>query len=251
MPIDYDDYFACSANADELWEKLHNALSPFGITNVFYGIGHLPQILETTHLPKLLSSPRASPSFHYKTSYPQELANTDDEDFHFENDLSGLHCLISTKPFIWYTNSRHLSVQDYELRETSESYWFSVSLVGVTIPLRFSDFGKGGIGLCASNTTGDQFDDLWEQWGDEILDICYKFDQTVRIGFIDLVGIKLTTREKDILAWLAEGYSAKIIADNSGTKKRTVENQIVNLRIKLDARNNVQLITKAMTFQLI
>ena len=250
MP-DYGDDFACSANADQLWDKLHQALAQFSITNVFYGIGHLPEKLETTHLPKLLSSSRASPSFHYKTSYPPELINTNDDDFHFEDDLSGLHCLTKTTPFIWYINSRHLSNQDYELRKASQSYWFAVKLVGVSIPLRFADFGKGGIGLCAANLSGDQFDEIWAQNSDEIIDICYKFDETVRDKFIDLVGITLTKREKDILAWLAEGYSAKIIADNSGTKKRTVENQIVSLREKLDARNNVHLITKAMTFKLI
>jgi len=133
-------------SADELWDKLHKVLAQFGITNIFYGIGHLPESLETAHLPKLLSSPRASPSFHFITSYPQEMANIENEEFYFEDDMSGLHCLTRTDPFIWYLNSRYLSADTYESRKKNETYWFSVNLVGVSIPLRFSDFGKGGLG---------------------------------------------------------------------------------------------------------
>jgi len=70
-------------------------------------------------------------------------------------------------------------------------------------------------------------------------------------NFLDLINVELTKRERDILAWVAQGFSAKLIADVLGTKPNTVQNQIVNLRTKLAARNNVQLVTIAAMFKLI
>ena len=57
--------------------------------------------------------------------------------------------------------------------------------------------------------------------------------------------------EKEIISALAEGDSAKLIANRLGTSANTVSNQIVSARKKLRAMNNVQLVVKAITLDLL
>jgi DNA-binding NarL/FixJ family response regulator len=59
--------------------------------------------------------------------------------------------------------------------------------------------------------------------------------------------ILLTGREREILALIADGHSAKVIAREMQLSPRTVERHIENCRFKLHARNRSQLISRAMT----
>lgn len=56
----------------------------------------------------------------------------------------------------------------------------------------------------------------------------------------------LTSRERAILALVAEGWSAKEIALQLGIAPRTAERHIENVRHKLRARNKTHLIAKAI-----
>jgi LuxR family transcriptional regulator of spore coat protein len=56
----------------------------------------------------------------------------------------------------------------------------------------------------------------------------------------------LTSRETEILGWIANGYSAKETAQSIGIAPRTVERHIENLRLKMRARNRVHLIVRAV-----
>jgi len=243
--------FATSSNSDELWLRFHQALKPFGVTNLFYAVGHLSETLTLKHLSKLLETNTDLHPFHFKTSYPSELANTSEQKYRVEKDLSALHCLMSTKPFVWDSQSKWACTTDRYADLASESYWYSVKLVGVTIPLRFGEYGKGGVGMYMSKLSSREFDEMWGRCHEEIISIAYQFDEVVRSDFLSLINIELTQRERDILAWVAQGFSAKLIADILGTKPNTVQNQIVNLRAKLTARNNVQMVTIATMFKLI
>ena len=248
--MDIHKYFTSSINSEELWQRLHTVLAQYGVTHIFYGVGHLPDLLGENHLHEVLKTDTGLHSFHLKTSFAPELNNTEGQ-YHLEKDISALHCLLKTTPFIWDSHSDWVDDETREERKLNNVYWYDLKMVGASIPLRFGDFGKGGIGLSMSKLSGSEFDDMWAQSKDEIIRIVRLFDELVRAHYLDLIGIDLTSRDKDILAWIAEGHSAKVIADQLGTKQNTVQNQVVNLRKKLTARNNVQLITKAVTFKLI
>ena len=56
----------------------------------------------------------------------------------------------------------------------------------------------------------------------------------------------LTIRERQVLAFLVEGMSAKEIAIGLGIAPRTVECHIDHLRAKMQCRNRVQLIASAV-----
>lgn len=57
----------------------------------------------------------------------------------------------------------------------------------------------------------------------------------------------LTQRERDVLSLVAAGQSAKTIARTMAISPRTVERHIEDCRLKLGARNRVQLIANAIT----
>lgn len=233
--------FVSSKNSTELWEKLHQILKPYGVTSIFYGVGHLPEQLKFDPNIKL---------FHFKTSFTAAETDNFSAEYKIEKDLAAIHCLRETSPFIWDVNSCWVSDEEREVRNANSAYWYDIKLVGVTLPFRFGDFGKGGFSFAMENSTSEHFDQQWPDLEAPFKLIVPSFDRAVRERFQDLVGLELTQREKDIVAWLSEGHSAKIVADKLGTKTNTVQNQIVNVRQKIGARNNVQLVSKAIAFNL-
>jgi DNA-binding CsgD family transcriptional regulator len=56
----------------------------------------------------------------------------------------------------------------------------------------------------------------------------------------------LTNREQQVLVLVADGYSAKQIANQIGIARRTVEGHIETVRLKMRARNKTHLITLAV-----
>jgi LuxR family transcriptional regulator of spore coat protein len=57
----------------------------------------------------------------------------------------------------------------------------------------------------------------------------------------------LTMREQEILQYVAEGYSAKQVAQRIDIAPRTVERHIENIRQKMHARNTPHMISCAYT----
>jgi LuxR family transcriptional regulator of spore coat protein len=62
---------------------------------------------------------------------------------------------------------------------------------------------------------------------------------------------EFTARERQVLELVADGLSAKRIAQEIGIAPRTVERHIENVRNKLRAKNKTHMIAKAMAFGLI
>lgn len=60
--------------------------------------------------------------------------------------------------------------------------------------------------------------------------------------------LTLTTREKDILKFLANGYPSSYVAKQLKLSQRTVENYIVTIKSKLFCDSKVELIQKAQDF---
>ena len=57
---------------------------------------------------------------------------------------------------------------------------------------------------------------------------------------------ELTPRELEVLELAANGYSAKEVASLIGIAPRTVERHVENVRLKMNARNRVHMITQAI-----
>jgi len=56
----------------------------------------------------------------------------------------------------------------------------------------------------------------------------------------------LTERELDIIALIAAGHSARVIAQKMQLSPRTVERYLEDCRFKLQATNSCQLVSRAM-----
>jgi DNA-binding CsgD family transcriptional regulator len=56
----------------------------------------------------------------------------------------------------------------------------------------------------------------------------------------------LTNRETQILEFVAQGYSAKEVAQEIGIAPRTVEGHIDIIKLKLRARNRAHMVTNAI-----
>ncbi len=106
------------------------------------------------------------------------------------------------------------------------------------------------MGLCNEGMSAQEFDLIWGEHNQQILTICYLFDETARDNFIKEM-FTLTYREIEVLHWLAEGKNIKFIADKLGTASSTVDKQVRSARVKLKSRNNEQAVLKAYTLGLI
>jgi DNA-binding NarL/FixJ family response regulator len=61
----------------------------------------------------------------------------------------------------------------------------------------------------------------------------------------------ITTRERQVLTMIAAGYSNRMIADEMGISRRTVEVHRRNLKAKMKTRNSAQMIQAAIQLGLI
>lgn len=62
---------------------------------------------------------------------------------------------------------------------------------------------------------------------------------------------ELTPREKEVLEWVAKGYSTKQVADKLGIGTRTVESHRVNMLKKMRVNNTAELVRKAIEMKIL
>ena len=62
---------------------------------------------------------------------------------------------------------------------------------------------------------------------------------------------ELTAREKEVLDWVAKGFSTKQVADKLGIGTRTVESHRVNMLKKMKVNNTAELVRKAIEMKLL
>lgn len=243
--------FSSAKDADDLWSLLHKQLENFSITSVFYGVTHVafPQIgCEQIENAKL---------FYFKTSFDRSLWVNDGEEYFVRNDLGVLHCIentyprLSSKNSIWLTEDERQKRTALEKDAYEKQRWFREDLrIGVTIPLRSGNYARGGIGLQADGLSSEAFDQIWGDSQEELTIIVQAFDQLAREKY-NFFNTRLSPREKDIVFWMSEGCSAKIIADKLGKKTSSIQNRIAMMRKKLEVRNNTQLVAKAFVMELL
>lgn len=125
------------------------------------------------------------------------------------------------------------------------------SNVGVTIRLPFFE-GRAlaGLGLCARNSTPEEFKQAWLAGVEEHLAVARAFDAAMRPRMI-ANRFKLSKREVSVIKLLATGLSAKRAADHLGLQPKTVFNVMDKARKSLQAETTLQAVTKAMAYRLI
>ena len=240
VPDTIQNQFANTRNFSELWDRLHEALRPFGVTSIFLGFGHSRKSVDIKGIMEPIWS---------KTSHPKEYCAYYADKYYIDDDLSSLHCLHATSPFLWHDFSAWGTPTLRQKRFMHESWDFNMG-VGVTIPLRFNNnTGIGGIGMATAEMTPDEFDAMWDKHSSDFLEIvhCFKEQAFQDYNFI----FQLSPRELEILTLLSQGLVPSEIAARLGTSISTVGHQIRNARKKLQAVSNEHAVARAIFFSVI
>ena len=234
--------YKSATNLDDLWHLLHQDLSSYGISSVFYGF---------TYAFKLVGTKPNKELMYYRSSHPAKLDEYyQDKQLHYINDsLPVLHCATETTPFFWYHKKSWEKATGLQLqmREVNKSLGM---VVGVSLPMRFGKSGIGGFGLASTDLNSDEFDQMWQNKHQDITKIIETFDKYARKNHIDQM-YQLTTREKQVLELCAMGFNTGKIASQLGNAPSTVEKQLRSARAKLKASNTEQAISMALILELI
>ena len=229
-----------SSNFDELWNRLHEVLQPYGVTSIFYGFGHS---VKAAGINGIMAS------IHYKTSHPEEYCTYYDNKYYIDDDLSSIHCMTETTPFLWHDFSAWGTPTLRQKRFMHESWDFNMG-VGVTLPFRFdNNLGLGGLGMATADMGPEEFDAMWESHSDTIQAIvsCFNDRALNNCNFI----FQLSPRELEVITLLAKGFSPSEISAKLGSSSSTVGHQVRNARKKLQAISNEHAVAKALVFSLI
>jgi len=238
--LDVFEGFQSASNTDELWNKLHKEFSQFGITSMFYGFTHSIKQVEEFGIIE---------SMWHKTDHPEEYRNYFDDMFYINDDLSAIHCMYKTNPFVWHDKQQWGYATKQQEEFMHESFEFDMG-IGVSVPFRFNQHGVGGIGLCTAEIGDKEFDQIWSENNDKIVSICNMFDEITRSGRMSDI-YSLSPREKEVLTLLASGKKTQDIIESTKRSASTIEKQIRSARKKLKARNNEQAVVKALILNLI
>ncbi len=118
---------------------------------------------------------------------------------------------------------------------------------GYTIGFRdISVRAKGGIGLSvAPDVTQDQADEIWAEYGDDIVVI--NNVTHLRITAMPYASSRraLTPRQRETLEWVGEGKTTQDIATIMGLTPATVEKHLRLAREALDVDTTAQAVLKA------
>jgi len=232
--------FVAAGNLDELWAILHEVLRPYGITSIFYGFGHSQKAVNINGIME---------SIWRKTSHPEDYCRYYDNKYYIDDDLSSIHCITETTPFLWHDFSAWGTPTLRQKRFMHESWDFNMG-VGVSLPFRFDNkMGKGGFGLAAAHMPPDVFDEMWDAHSGAIQAIADSFnDRALKdCNFI----FQLSPRELEVINLLAQGLAPSEISLKLGNSSSTVGHQIRSARKKLQAVSNEHAVAKALVFSII
>lgn len=114
--------------------------------------------------------------------------------------------------------------------------------------------GRGGavMGLSpGENLPQDEADRRWAQYGEDIVLLTNLFQLRVASLPQPLQSRPLTTRQREVLEWMAQGKTTQDIADIIGLSAPTVEKHLKGARQALSVTNSVQAVQKATALNLL
>ena len=231
---------------DQLWQRFHLLLAEYGITSVLYAFSHTAKVQELAAFFQ---------SLQITCSHPAEFMQHMEATSSWEDEFATLHVIRSEEPLVWSDDIKVLKrvLNERQLRIAVESWDYNMG-VGVTLPLRFSQGNGlnslGGFGLASGFLKGKEFNKIWSEHSQEIIQLSALFDIMARERHTDGL-FQLTPREKECLQWLAAGLRPQQISNRLGNAYRTTEKQIASARQKLNARSNEQAVAKALIYGLL
>lgn len=239
--LDLLDDFSSAGNSDELLQKLSQHLVEHGVTSYFYGIGPSYSVVSERGI---------IGSMWYRTTHPEEYRDYFDNKFYIDDDLSAIHCMTRTSPFVWH-NKQHWGegATKRQLQFMEDSFAWDMG-IGVSLPVRFGEHGLGGLGLCCAHTGEKEFDKLWKAKRSEIMTVGYLFDAFMHKSHM-LEFCSLNEMQLKILHLLATGKSRQKVSEVLRKSDTTIKYHIDRAQTALKARNDTQAVVNALGIGLI
>lgn len=236
------DCFSASNSEAELWQKLHAyAENRFGVTSILYGFAHSKYVAERVGITK---------SLIMRHSHPKEYVDIFGESSFLDNDISASAIIDDPSPFLWHRTLGQGELTEAQKRQAAIDDDFQMG-VGVSYGFRFANGqGIGGIGLCARGLPATEFEKIWSDRAAELTALVFAFDACMRPRMTE-TRLKLSPRERDVLAYSAGGLTAKEIAAHLGLQPKTVYNTLERARKSLMSASTMEAVAKAYVYRLI
>ncbi len=239
--LDIYESFASCESFEQLWNTFHQIMENYGVVSISYGHSVIAN--------KKLGVNHFIDSLHYKTSHSDMFHKHYGLEHSLKHDLLTLHCLHNVTPFIWHDREQWKGGTPEQITFMEETYAYGLG-PGITIPLRFGDFGIGGVGLSGGYSTEQEFGKVLKSYQETMIAGGYMFDEFTRKEHIECL-YDLSSREKEILKYMADGLLYDGIAHQMSNTAKSLENPSQRIRKKLKARNNIQAVVKALHLKLI
>jgi LuxR family transcriptional regulator, quorum-sensing system regulator SdiA len=234
--------FTLSDTEESIWGTFFGICAKnYNVTSILYGFSH------SFFTSKRIGLTR---SLLLRHNHPQDYVNFIGKNEFLNNDFCALAIINGDAPYFWHTakDDPNLSARQRAQNEIDQRFKMDV---GVSFSLRFANGrGIGGLGMCMGTSTADEFEHIWQRYGAEMAELVQEFDRHMRPAMVRK-RLKLSPREREVLAYSAGGMLAKEIAEYLGLKTKTVYNTLERARTSMEAASTMEAVAKAYIYELI
>lgn len=231
LPNTYDTMLAFSRamTLEAIYGVLLKRCAGRGVSSVLAGM-----------IPKTVVKPADQPKYVVLGHWPQEWAERYFAKQYVRRDPTIHHAATAFEPLLWSTldisrpdesGSRIMhEAQEFHLRD------------GVTIPQLTMDGMRIGVSFA-----GDKIDTSPEAMLEYVVLATYAVNRALQIrAGVDPGTVQLSPRQRECLAWAAEGQTAADIGDRLGISTKIAERHLENARARLGAHTTSQAIATAL-----
>jgi LuxR family transcriptional regulator, quorum-sensing system regulator SdiA len=227
---------------ERLWEELKQFLKEhLDATTLLYGFGHSKFTAKHIGLTKTIMV------IH---DHPEQALKALGSTSFLDNSKYASAIIESHEPFFWHLAPFAPDLTPQQRRQLEINSQNKMD-VGLSLSLPFDNGrGFGGLGICCADSRPDDLVERWTKNSSNIEAYVKNFDATMRPLMV-ANRIKLSKREKDMLAYSAGGLTAKEIAAHLNIQTKTVYNTLERARKSMKAATTLEAVAKAYMYNLI
>lgn len=232
--------FESDSTEDDLWTRLSRvANNEFGVTSILYGFTHNKYAALKIGITK---------SLYIRHNHPTSYVDAFGADSFLDADPCATQLFATGSSVLWQDVYAFNTAQTRLREEVGRSYGMDI---GVTVGVPFaSGAGIAGAGFSAAGQRPQEFARLWALRRREIEALFIAFDARLR-PIMSSSRLKLSPRERDVIAYAAAGLTGKEIAHHLGIRPKSVFNVMDRARTALEATTTFEAIAKAYAYNLI
>lgn len=225
---------------EDVWNKFTRvAYEQFGFTSILYGFTHNKYTAARLGITK---------SLYMRHNHPGGYVEAFQSEGFLDADPCATRLFETGRSVVWQDIRAENTPASRKRMDIGSSFNMDV---GVTVGAAFAG-GQGitGAGLCAGGQRPEEFRRMWEVRRREIEALFCAFDARTRPIMIRR-RLRLSPRERDVIAFAAGGLTGKEIAHRLGIQPKSVFNTMERARMALEAATTLEAIAKAYAYNLI